>query len=160
MKLNTNSVIQLQISSIIFISFSSHFSLFFNLTSIYFIFPAPLFISYLILSHLIGLEAVLANGDVLDMLGTLRKDNTGYDLKHLFIGLWLLYIVRTLLTIVFSREINSMHLWFPLCRKWRILGNCNESLHTYPSKTIFRKFSFSWMQRLFQLSGMIRFLFP
>lgn len=35
---------------------------------------------------LTGLEAVLANGDVLDMLGTLRKDNTGYDLKHLFIG--------------------------------------------------------------------------
>ncbi|EXC24874.1 D-2-hydroxyglutarate dehydrogenase [Morus notabilis] len=33
----------------------------------------------------LGLEAVLANGDVLDMLGTLRKDNTGYDLKHLFI---------------------------------------------------------------------------
>lgn len=33
-----------------------------------------------------GLEAVLANGTVLDMLGTLRKDNTGYDLKHLFIG--------------------------------------------------------------------------
>lgn len=35
---------------------------------------------------LTGLEAVLANGTVLDMLGTLRKDNTGYDLKHLFIG--------------------------------------------------------------------------
>ena len=33
-----------------------------------------------------GLEAVTANGNVLDMLGTLRKDNTGYDLKHLFIG--------------------------------------------------------------------------
>lgn len=38
-----------------------------------------------------GLEAVLANGDVIDMLGTLRKDNTGYDLKHLFIGMCLLY---------------------------------------------------------------------
>ncbi|KAJ4898844.1 D-2-hydroxyglutarate dehydrogenase [Raphanus sativus] len=34
----------------------------------------------------LGLEAVTANGNVLDMLGTLRKDNTGYDLKHLFIG--------------------------------------------------------------------------
>ncbi|KAK9948479.1 hypothetical protein M0R45_004052 [Rubus argutus] len=30
----------------------------------------------------LGLEVVLANGDILDMLGTLRKDNTGYDLKH------------------------------------------------------------------------------
>ena len=36
--------------------------------------------------NIVGLEAVLANGDVLDMLGTLRKDNTGYELKHLFIG--------------------------------------------------------------------------
>ncbi|GJW84405.1 D-2-hydroxyglutarate dehydrogenase, mitochondrial [Tanacetum coccineum] len=34
----------------------------------------------------LGLGAILANGDVIDMLGTLRKDNTGYDLKHLFIG--------------------------------------------------------------------------
>jgi len=34
-----------------------------------------------------GVEAVLANGTVLDMLKTLRKDNTGYDLKHLFIGM-------------------------------------------------------------------------
>ncbi|XP_023552171.1 probable D-2-hydroxyglutarate dehydrogenase, mitochondrial isoform X2 [Cucurbita pepo subsp. pepo] len=34
----------------------------------------------------LGLEVVLADGSVLDMLTTLRKDNTGYDLKHLFIG--------------------------------------------------------------------------
>jgi len=34
----------------------------------------------------LGLEAVLANGTVLSMLRTLHKDNTGYDLKQLFIG--------------------------------------------------------------------------
>jgi len=34
----------------------------------------------------IGLEIVLADGRVLNGLGKLRKDNTGYDLKHLFIG--------------------------------------------------------------------------
>lgn len=34
----------------------------------------------------LGLEAVLADGAVLDTLSTLRKDNTGYDLKQLFIG--------------------------------------------------------------------------
>lgn len=39
-----------------------------------------------LLAGVSGLEVVLANGTVLDMLGTLRKDNTGYDLKHLFIG--------------------------------------------------------------------------
>jgi FAD/FMN-containing dehydrogenase len=34
----------------------------------------------------LGLEVVLADGRVLDMLRGLRKDNTGYDLKSLFIG--------------------------------------------------------------------------
>jgi FAD/FMN-containing dehydrogenase len=34
----------------------------------------------------LGLEVVLADGRVLEMLSTLRKDNTGYDLKNLFIG--------------------------------------------------------------------------
>jgi FAD/FMN-containing dehydrogenase len=34
----------------------------------------------------LGLEVVLADGRVLDMLRILRKDNTGYDLKQLFIG--------------------------------------------------------------------------
>jgi len=38
-------------------------------------------------NYMAGVEAVLANGTVLDMLKTLRKDNTGYDLKHLFIGM-------------------------------------------------------------------------
>lgn len=33
-----------------------------------------------------GLEVVLADGRVMDLLGRLRKDNTGYDLKNLFIG--------------------------------------------------------------------------
>jgi FAD/FMN-containing dehydrogenase len=34
----------------------------------------------------LGVEVVLADGRVLDTLRTLRKDNTGYDLKQLFIG--------------------------------------------------------------------------
>jgi FAD/FMN-containing dehydrogenase len=34
----------------------------------------------------LGLEVVLASGEVLNGLRTLRKDNTGYDLKNLFIG--------------------------------------------------------------------------
>jgi len=33
-----------------------------------------------------GLEVVLPNGDVWDGLRSLKKDNTGYDLKHLFMG--------------------------------------------------------------------------
>ena len=33
-----------------------------------------------------GLEVVLADGRVLSLLSKLKKDNTGYDLKHLFMG--------------------------------------------------------------------------
>lgn len=29
---------------------------------------------------------MLASGEVIDCLSTMKKDNTGYDLKHLFIG--------------------------------------------------------------------------
>src|SRR6185312_1316833 len=34
----------------------------------------------------IGLEVVLADGRVLNLLSKLKKDNTGYDLRNLFIG--------------------------------------------------------------------------
>jgi FAD/FMN-containing dehydrogenase len=34
----------------------------------------------------LGLEVVLPDGNIWDGLRALRKDNTGYDLKHLFIG--------------------------------------------------------------------------
>ncbi len=34
----------------------------------------------------LGIEVVLADGRVLDLMRSLRKDNTGYDLKQLFIG--------------------------------------------------------------------------
>ena len=33
-----------------------------------------------------GLKVVLADGTILDNMTSVRKDNTGYDLKHLFIG--------------------------------------------------------------------------
>src|SRR5258708_3075969 len=36
-------------------------------------------------SHALGLEVVLADGRVLNNLNKLKKDNTGYDLKNLFI---------------------------------------------------------------------------
>ena len=37
-------------------------------------------------SHALGLEVVLADGRVLHDLNKLKKNNTGYDLKNLFIG--------------------------------------------------------------------------
>ena len=36
--------------------------------------------------NVLGLEAVLADGTVVDSLSTMRKNNTGYDLKQLFVG--------------------------------------------------------------------------
>jgi FAD/FMN-containing dehydrogenase len=36
--------------------------------------------------QVLGIEVVLADGTVLDDLNTLRKNNTGYDLKQMFIG--------------------------------------------------------------------------
>ncbi len=37
-------------------------------------------------AHALGLEVVLADGRVLNNLNKLKKDNTGYDLKNIFIG--------------------------------------------------------------------------
>ena len=37
-------------------------------------------------SHALGIEVALADGRLLNNLNKLKKDNTGYDLKNLFIG--------------------------------------------------------------------------
>ena len=37
-------------------------------------------------ANIIGLECILADGTVLDMLREVQKDNCGYQLKHMFIG--------------------------------------------------------------------------
>ena len=36
--------------------------------------------------NVVGLEVVLASGEILDLMSKCRKDNTGYDLKQYFIG--------------------------------------------------------------------------
>ncbi|XP_017774334.1 PREDICTED: D-2-hydroxyglutarate dehydrogenase, mitochondrial-like [Nicrophorus vespilloides] len=36
--------------------------------------------------NVLGLEAVKANGEIIDLMSSLKKDNTGFHLKHLFIG--------------------------------------------------------------------------
>ena len=48
--------------------------------------PTTIRIRYCIYIDLFYLLQVLANGEVVDCLSTLRKDNTGYDVKQLFIG--------------------------------------------------------------------------
>ncbi|XP_015576266.1 D-2-hydroxyglutarate dehydrogenase, mitochondrial [Ricinus communis] len=66
----------------------------------------------------LGIEAVLANGNVLDMLGTLRKDNTGYDLKHLFIGSEGSLGIITKLSILTPPKLSSVNIAFLACKDY------------------------------------------
>ncbi|XP_059640706.1 D-2-hydroxyglutarate dehydrogenase, mitochondrial isoform X2 [Cornus florida] len=68
--------------------------------------------------NVLGIEAVLANGTVLDMLGTLRKDNTGYDLKHLFIGSEGSLGIVTKVSILTPPKMSSVHLAFLACKDY------------------------------------------
>ncbi|KAJ9172725.1 hypothetical protein P3X46_015935 [Hevea brasiliensis] len=68
--------------------------------------------------NVLGLEAVLANGNVLDMLGTLRKDNTGYDLKHLFIGSEGSLGIVTKVSILTPPKLSSVNIAFIACKDY------------------------------------------
>lgn len=73
---------------------------------------------------------VLADGQVLDCLATLRKDNTGYDLKQLFIGSEGTLGVITAASILCPRKPKSVNVaflgtsaaQFPL--RWRSEHRC------------------------------------
>lgn len=75
--------------------------------------------------NVLGLEAVLADGTVLDMLGTLRKDNTGYDLKHLFIGSEGSLGLITKVSILSPPKLSSVNLAFLACSDY---SNCQKLL--------------------------------
>ncbi|KAK4490679.1 hypothetical protein RD792_001371 [Penstemon davidsonii] len=80
----------------------------------------------------LGLEAVLANGTVLDMLGTLRKDNTGYDLKHLFIGSEGSLGIVTKVSILTPPKLASVNLAFLACKDYtscqKVLSQAKRNL--------------------------------
>ena len=59
-----------------------------------------------------GLEVVLADGRVLDDLAALRKDNTGYMLRHLFIGAeGTLGIITGAALRLYPQTPNTAHAW-------------------------------------------------
>ena len=60
----------------------------------------------------LGLEVVTAEGRVVDMQSTLRKDNTGYDLKQLFVGSEGTLGVITRANILTPRKPSSVHVAF------------------------------------------------
>ncbi|BBM97114.1 (R)-2-hydroxyglutarate---pyruvate transhydrogenase [Marchantia polymorpha subsp. ruderalis] len=68
--------------------------------------------------NVLGLEVVLADGTVLDLLGTLRKDNTGYDLKQLFIGGEGTLGVVTKVSIITPPKLASTNVAFLACEDY------------------------------------------
>nr|XP_020469644.1 D-2-hydroxyglutarate dehydrogenase, mitochondrial isoform X2 [Monopterus albus] len=69
----------------------------------------------------LGLEVVLADGQVLDCLAMLRKDNTGYDLKQLFIGSEGTLGVITAVSILCPRKPKSVNVVFLGCENFEQL---------------------------------------
>ncbi|KAJ7324953.1 hypothetical protein JRQ81_017973 [Phrynocephalus forsythii] len=63
----------------------------------------------------LGLEVVLADGTVLNCLTSLRKDNTGYDLKQLFIGSEGTLGIITAVSILCPRKPRTVNLAFLGC---------------------------------------------
>ncbi|GBG68855.1 hypothetical protein CBR_g3549 [Chara braunii] len=66
----------------------------------------------------LGLEVVLADGTVLDMMSEVRKDNTGYDVKQLFIGAEGTLGVITKAAILAARRPSSVHVAFLACNSF------------------------------------------
>ncbi|KAK3739848.1 hypothetical protein QZH41_009093 [Actinostola sp. cb2023] len=63
----------------------------------------------------LGLEVVLADGTIVDCLSKMRKDNTGYDLKQLFIGSEGTLGVITKAAILVPSRPRSIHVAFLAC---------------------------------------------
>lgn len=68
--------------------------------------------------NVLGLEAVLPNGEILDCLSSLQKDNTGFDLKQLFIGSEGSLGVVTAASILVPRRPKSINVAFLGCQSF------------------------------------------
>ncbi|XP_060623955.2 D-2-hydroxyglutarate dehydrogenase, mitochondrial isoform X2 [Anolis sagrei] len=66
----------------------------------------------------LGLEVVLADGSLLNCLTSLRKDNTGYDLKQLFIGSEGTLGIITAVSILCPRKPKAVNLAFLGCQSF------------------------------------------
>ena len=66
----------------------------------------------------LGLTVVLPSGEVLDLMNVLRKDNTGYDLKHLFIGAEGTLGIVTEVAMQLASKPNAVNTTFFGCKDW------------------------------------------
>ena len=69
-------------------------------------------------ANCVGLKAVLPDGRILDNMTVLRKDNTGYDLKHLFIGSEGTLGIITECAILCPPLLTNRNLALLTCRNW------------------------------------------
>jgi FAD/FMN-containing dehydrogenase len=70
----------------------------------------------------LGIEAVLADGGILDQLAPLRKDNTGYDLRQLLVG------AEGTLGVVTAASLRLVPLPHLLTTAWAALGDAGAAL--------------------------------
>ncbi|XP_071999287.1 D-2-hydroxyglutarate dehydrogenase, mitochondrial isoform X1 [Engystomops pustulosus] len=80
----------------------------------------------------LGLEAVLPDGSILDCLNSLRKDNTGYDLKQLFIGSEGTLGIITALSIMCPRKPSAVNVALLGCENFskvlQVFTLCRDQL--------------------------------
>ncbi|UYV82982.1 D2HGDH [Cordylochernes scorpioides] len=74
-----------------------------------------------LLGNVLGLEVVLPSGKILDMMSPLRKDNTGYHLKHLFIGCEGTLGVITKVALLCPTKPNSTTVALLGCKSFQLL---------------------------------------
>ena len=67
---------------------------------------------------MLGVEAVLPSGSILDLLEPLRKNNTGYDLKQLFIGGEGTLGVVTAVSLLCPPKAKSINLAYLACHNY------------------------------------------
>lgn len=68
--------------------------------------------------RVVGLEVVKADGSVLDLLTPVQKNNTGYDLKQLFIGGEGTLGVVTAVSLLLAPRSASVHLAYLACHSY------------------------------------------
>lgn len=76
----------------------------------------------------------MANGEVVDCLSTLRKDNTGYDLKQLFIGSEGTLGIITAVSLNCPQKPEAVSVAF-LGISSMLVNFSTKDLHTYSDRT-------------------------
>lgn len=91
----------------------------------------------------LGLQAVMPDGSLLDTLTGLRKNNTGYDLRHLLIGAeGTLGIITTANLRLFSQPKTSVTAWLAVNDAAQAVSALNSLLGRFDAQLT----AFEWMQ--------------